>query len=224
MTTIRMGRVSEAVLAGALTLVTVGCATTQGSGNANGAPDTASGPLARLLEKPVPITLPAGTAIPVTLDEAISSGQQRSGDKFDATVSAPVEVGGKTVIPKGARARGRVVDARGSGHLKTVAHLEVALESVDIGGNAVPVETASLSFSGSNHNQRNLTLIGGGTGLGALIGGLAGGGKGALIGGAVGAGAGTAGAAATGKKDITLAPESSLTFRLRQEVTVSGKG
>lgn len=219
----RMWRTGQAALAGLLALAAAGCASSQGSNSAS-AGDSSSGPLARLMEKQVPITLPAGTAIPVTLDQAISSGQQRSGDSFDATVSAPVEVNGKTVIPKGARAKGRVVEARGSGHLKTVAHLEVALESVEVGGKSVPVETGSLNFSGSNHNKRNAVLIGGGTGVGALIGGLAGGGKGALIGGAVGAGAGTAGAAATGKKDITLAPETSLTFKLMQAVTVTSKG
>jgi len=209
-------------LAGALALAAAGCSSSLGSNSASGG-DSSSGPLTHLLEKPVPITLPAGTAIAVTLDQAISSGQQSSGDSFDATVAAPVEVNGKTVIPKGARARGKVVEARGSGHLKTVAQLVVALESVEVGGKSVPVETASLNFSGSNHNKRNAVLIGGGTGVGALIGGLAGGGKGALIGGSLGAGAGTAGAAATGKKDIVLAPETSLTFRLVQAVSVESK-
>lgn len=218
-----MRRAARTALAAAFALAAAGCASSLGTSNSGGG-DANGGPLSRLLEKPVAITLPAGTAIAVTLDQAISSGQQRSGDTFDASVAAPVEVNGKVVIPKGARAKGVVVSARASGRLSTVAHLEVALESVEAGGKSLPVETASLSFSGSNHNKRNAVLIGGGTGVGALIGGLAGGGKGALIGGAVGAGAGTAGAAATGKKDITLAPETSLTFRLRQSVTVASKG
>ncbi len=55
-------------------------------------------------------------------------------------------------------------------------------------------------------------MIGGGTGAGALIGGLAGGGKGALIGGLVGAGAGTAGAAFTGNKELTIPAESAASF------------
>ncbi len=213
------------VLAGALAWSTAGCGSSLGSNSASGSAGAGdTGPLARLMQKDSPITLAAGTSIPVTLDEAISSGQQRSGDSFEGSVSAPVVVNGKTVIPKGARAKGRVIEARGSGHLQTVAHLELALESVEVDGKFYSVETGRLNFSGSNHNKRNLTLIGGGTGVGALIGGLAGGGKGALIGGAVGAGAGTATAAATGKKDITLAPETLLTFRLMQAVTVTSKG
>jgi hypothetical protein len=63
-------------------------------------------------------------------------------------------------------------------------------------------------------------MAGGGTGAGALIGGLAGGGKGALIGGLVGAGAGTAGAAFTGNKDLQIPAESVVTFRLGNSITV----
>jgi hypothetical protein len=54
-----------------------------------------------------------------------------------------------------------------------------------------------------------------------LIGGLAGGGKGALIGAAVGAGAGTAGAAATGKKDVTFPAETKLRFVTTKPVRIS---
>jgi hypothetical protein len=61
-------------------------------------------------------------------------------------------------------------------------------------------------------------LIGGGSGLGALIGGLAGGGRGALIGAGAGAGAGAAGAAFTGKKQVSIPAETVLTFRLDEGV------
>jgi hypothetical protein len=61
-------------------------------------------------------------------------------------------------------------------------------------------------------------MIGGGTGAGALIGGLAGGGKGALIGTAIGAAGGTGTAYATGKKEVSFGEERRLTFRLAQAV------
>ena len=63
-------------------------------------------------------------------------------------------------------------------------------------------------------------MAGGGAGLGALIGGLAGGGKGAAIGALAGGGAGTAGAAFTGNKDIVLPAESALSFKLDQPLTL----
>src|ERR1700739_396261 len=66
----------------------------------------------------VSVTLPEATAIHVTLDQALASDQSRPGDHFEATVSEPVVLDGKTVIPQGAYAQGLVVDARQSGRLK----------------------------------------------------------------------------------------------------------
>jgi hypothetical protein len=62
-------------------------------------------------------------------------------------------------------------------------------------------------------------MVGGGAGLGAIIGGLAGGGKGALIGGLAGAGAGTAASAYTGNKDVVIPSESTVTFKLTAPVS-----
>jgi hypothetical protein len=50
--------------------------------------------------------VPEGSAIQVTLDHGLASNQNKSGDEFEATVSAPVVIDGKTVIPKGSRAVG----------------------------------------------------------------------------------------------------------------------
>lgn len=178
------------------------------------------GMLSRLIKSSTPVTLPAGTPLVVTLDQSLASDQHRAGDSFEASLAAPVVINGKTVIPKGAPVVGRVVDARESGRLKGVAQLRLALTSVEAGGKTYDLQTTTLTRSGSGHKKRNTILIGGGTGTGALIGGLAGGGKGALIGGAIGAGAGTATAAATGKKEITLPAESQLSFKLTQGVTI----
>lgn len=180
--------------------------------------------LGKLLAVSKPITVPEGTVINVVLDQTLSSAQNRSGDQFDASVSSPVILDGKTVIPKGARVQGRVVEASASGRLEHPARLRVALSSVEVGSKSYALETTSIGRSGPSHKRRNIEFIGGGAGAGALIGGIAGGGKGAAIGAAAGAGAGTAAAAATGKKDITLPAETPLSFRLTRPVTIQVKG
>ena len=169
------------------------------------------------------MTVPELTAIHVTLDQAVTSNQNRPGDHFEATVSRPVVIDGKTVIPKGARAEGLVVDAKRSGRLKGRARLQLALQSVAVDGQNYDVRTTAAPRVGGNHKKRNWAWIGGGAGGGALIGAAAAGGKGALIGGPIGAGAGTAVAYFTGKKDIHLRPETRLEFRLNQPVIVDTK-
>ncbi len=212
-----------AFLAAALALA--GCSSSPKADTASGNdPNKSGGVLGSLFETTKPITVPEGTVIHVVLDQTISSAQNRSGDEFDASVATPVVIDGKTVIPKGARVRGRVVEARESGHLQTPARLRLALYSVEVNGKSYEIDTSSTGRSGPSHAKRNIEFIGGGAAGGALIGGIAGGGKGALIGSAVGAGAGTAGAAMTGKKDIVLRAETPLSFRLARPVTIQVKG
>jgi hypothetical protein len=171
----------------------------------------------------VPVTVPEETAIHVTLDQGISSNQNRPGDHFEATISEPVILNDKTVIPQGTPVEGIVVDARPSGHLMGRAHLQLALESMQLNGKTYDLKTSTSYRRGGDHKKRNWAWIGGGAGGGALIGAAAAGGKGALIGGPIGAGAGTAVAYFTGKKDIHLRPETPLEFRLYQPVTVDTK-
>ena len=211
-------------LAAALALA--GCSSSRPDGTqaSSKEPEKSAGIFGKLLETTRPVTVPAGTVIQVTLDQSLASDKNRNGDEFEASISSPVVIDGKTVIPKGARVRGRVIEARESGRLAHVAHLRLALRSVEVCGKSYEIQTSAVSRTGGNHNKRNLELIGGGTGLGALIGGVAGGGKGALIGAAAGAGAGTATAAATGKKEITIPAETPLMFKLAQPVSIPAKG
>jgi hypothetical protein len=169
---------------------------------------------------PKEVTLPAGTVLTVRLASALGSKTSNTGDRFNATIAAPVESGGKVVLPKGAELQGKVVDAKSQGRFKGGASLSLALESVTVGGEAYDIKTSSVSRYQKGKGKRSAALIGGGAGGGALIGGLAGGGKGVLIGAVLGAGAGTAGAAYTGEKEIVLAAESTLSFKLTAPLTV----
>jgi hypothetical protein len=168
---------------------------------------------------PATLTVPAGTPITVRLQSAISSETAQPGDSFDAVLDQPLVIRGQTVAPRGADVRGRVVAARKSGRMHNSGYLRIALDAITIAGKQVPLETSSIFASGGSHKKRNIALIGGGAGAGALIGAVAGGGKGALIGSAVGAAGGTGAAYATGKKEVSFGVERRLTFRLTQPLT-----
>ena len=166
------------------------------------------------------VTLPRGTAITVRLSSAVGSKISASGDHFSAIVVRPVEVDGKVVLPAGAEALGKVVEAVPQGRFKGAAELRLVLQTVTLNKDSYDVQTSSVNRYQKGKGKRTATFIGGGAGGGALIGGLAGGGKGALIGAALGAGAGTAGAAYTADKEIVLPAESALSFTLTEPVTI----
>src|SRR2546425_9259629 len=61
------------------------------------------GVLSNVFETAKPVTIPEGTALHIVLDQSLTSNRSHAGDDFEASISEPVVVDGKTVIPKGAR-------------------------------------------------------------------------------------------------------------------------
>jgi hypothetical protein len=155
--------------------------------------------------------IPAGTTIVVTNTSALSSGTATTGQRWSGSLVNDLSVKGKVVAPAGSRVRGVVSDAESSGRLSKPGMLALELTSV----NGIAVTTDMYAVDGEGHTKSNVAKIGGGTAVGALLGGIFGGGKGAAIGAVAGAGAGTVGAAATGKKEAKIDAESTLTFKVQ---------
>ena len=169
---------------------------------------------------PVRLTAPAGTRVQVSITQTLSASRNNAGDGFSGVLAAPVETAdGAVVFPRGANVSGTVVAAKGRGRFKGAGDLGIEVSSID----GVAVSTSEYEKAAKGKGKRSAAMIGGGAGLGALIGGLAGGGKGAAIGALAGGGAGTAGAAYTGNKDVVIPSESVVTFRLTAPVTVTKK-
>lgn len=105
----------------------------------------------KVMETAKLVMVPKGTAISATVGQTLASNKNHPGDSFAGSLSAPVKVGGKTVIPKGAHVTGRVVTAKKRGP----AELTVALVSVEIGGKSYPLETNSTRPSGKSQAKNN---------------------------------------------------------------------
>ena len=165
-------------------------------------------------------TVPAGSAIRVTLNESVSSKTAQAGQKISGNVTSDVVVNGRTVIPKDSRVTLLVASARPSGRLKTPAKLYLRINSIEVRGKTYEASSDLAGQTGRSHKKRNIEAIGGTAAAGAIIGAIAGGGKGAGIGAASGAAVGTAGAALTGKKDIVYPAETKLRFTLRTPLTI----
>ncbi|HEY1731600.1 MAG TPA: hypothetical protein VGG15_07615 [Terriglobales bacterium] len=165
----------------------------------------------------VATVVPSGTAVHVRITETLSAKRNNVGDSFSGVLNEPLRTrGGGSVFKRGTRVTGTVVAAKGQGRFKGAGDLGIQLTSIA----GIPVQTSEYEQVTKGKGKRTAVLAGGGTGLGAIIGGIAGGGKGALIGGLAGAGAGTAGSAFTGNKDVVIPSESQITFRLTSPLTV----
>lgn len=195
------------------------------TGNAGGSAmsSPAATPAPAPAPEPQPVVVPAGTTLTVRLGESVGSKISSPGQSFSATLASAVTVDGNTVIPAGATARGTVVDAKPLGRFKGGASLELRLTSITVNGAEKTIETSAVSREEKGKGKRTAVMAGGGTALGAIIGGLAGGGKGAAIGALAGGGAGAGGAAFTGNKDIVLPAESALIFKLKAPLEVRAK-
>lgn len=170
---------------------------------------------------PVNVTIPAGSSLSIRVDQRISVKSSRAGDKFTGELVDPVLASDQSVlVPKGSPVGGMVVVSHRRGHFKGRSLLELRLTSLTLNGTEYPLTTRTMAESKKGKGRRTAAFIGGGTGLGMLVGGVATGGVGLVVGGLVGGGAGTAVAGLTGNRDLDIPAETVVHFTLADDLVV----
>ncbi len=179
------------------------------------------------------VIIPSKTEIFIELQRTINSRTAQTGDKFLATVAAPVAVDDRIIIPVGSYIIGQVEMAKGSGRVKGKSQLWLNCDTVILPtGVTRKMESVVImaeGYSSRDTDERGVITHGGSQGgevaKGAGTGGAAGGTIGAISGGLKGAGVGAAiGAGAAGlvalfgRDDIVLDKGSSVTIQLDTDV------
>lgn len=166
-------------------------------------------------------TLGEGTEVKVRTDTAIPA-HPKTGARYTATVSedVPAATGG-IAIPRGSRAT-LVAEPTNNGK-----DMLLDLRSVNVGGKTYDLAAAtgakSTGTGSLGANKRTAKYVGGGAVVGTVLGALLGGGKGAAIGAVAGGAAGAGTQVLTGKSK-GLPPETALSYKLAQPLTLRPVG
>ena len=182
------------------------------------------------------VTIPAGTKIPLSLKQAISTRSAREGDPVYAETAFPFVMNDRVMIPAGTYVQGKIMRAQRGGHVKGRAELLVHFTSmiypsgytVMLGGNidnAPGADKTSMKDREGTMREdsdagRKAKEAARGATTGAVIGAVTDGGKGAGIGAGAGGVAGLAIATLSRGADIRLEPGTSLEMEIQREVPI----
>jgi hypothetical protein len=96
-----------------------------------------------------PQNLPAGTLLTVRLKNPISAENPHADRTFQAVVDQPIVIEGNKLVPVGTLVSGRVESARASNLKRNSGYLRLTLDSIDLAGSKLPMQTSSLFVSGN---------------------------------------------------------------------------
>ncbi len=175
------------------------------------------------------LAIPRNTILNLELMNGVSTDASQRGDRIQAKVIEPAQYANYIV-------EGRVSQVKRPGKVKGVAELQLAFdqirspdnrtatlhaELIEIGpmhGDDPSVDTEG-GIKGQDSTKDDAAKVGAASGIGAIIGAIAGGGKGAAIGAIIGGGAGAAGTMTQRGKDIRL--ERGQTVKIRTSADTS---
>ena len=160
------------------------------------------------------LSIPRDTILALELLTPVSTDASQRGDRIEAKVIEPVEFAGYMV-------EGHVAQVKRPGKVKGVAQLQLDFDQIRSPDNRTAPLAAELleitpmgaeettidsegGVKGRDTTKDDAAKVGAASGIGAIIGVIAGGGKGAAIGAIIGGGAGTAGVMTQRGKDSRL--------------------
>lgn len=186
------------------------------------------------------VTIPAGTKIPLSLAQAISTKNAREGDAVYATTAFPFVVDNRVIVPAGSYIQGKISHVERGGRLKGRAEILMHFTSMIYPSGYTVILPGSVENTPGADNKSVKDSEGtiqqdkdtgkkieeaakggvyGGSG-GALAGGLAGGLNGARIGAGAGAAAGIGWALLKRGNDVKLDVGTSIEMEIQRAIPV----
>lgn len=163
------------------------------------------------------VVIPAGTTINVRTIDNIDSTKASAGQRFRASIDDPVVVGDRVIIPRGADCTVQIAQVSAN------KEMAIKLYDVTVGGKPYDVATsyAQLEAQGTSKTKKGVRRSAVLGGLGAAIGGIAGGGSAAAIGAVSGVGLGAISGAMAKGKTLQVPAETRLSFQLGAALPLS---
>ena len=183
-------------------------------------------------------SIPAGTKVPLTLTQGVTSKTAKEGDPVYAQTAFPITQNNRIVIPAGSYVQGVVRRVVRPGRVKGRAELQMSFTSMIFpngytvllpatvqgvpGSQDVDTKGSEGTIQGQGSKGKDAATIAKTAGAGAGIGAITGGGKGAGIGAAAGSALGIATVLLTRGPEIQLNPGSSVEMILERDLTLEG--
>jgi hypothetical protein len=182
------------------------------------------------------LIIPAGTRVPLSLKQAISTKTAKEGDAVYAVTTFPFVIEDRIVIPPGTYVQGRISHVQRGGHVKGRAEILVHFTSmiypsgytVILGGaventpgaGKTSVTDPEGTIRQDSDTGRKAATVGGAAGTGAAIGGIRGW-KGAGVGAGIGGAAGLAIAMLSRGSDVNLGPGTAIEMEVERDIPVN---
>ena len=100
--------------------------------------------------------IPAGTQIAIRLLEPISSATAHPYDAFEGVLDDPITVDGQTLLERGARVRGKVVESASKRSTHAPGYLRLMLTDISVDGRLRAVRTYTSFFKGAGAVRRSV--------------------------------------------------------------------